>query len=102
MATERPEVRLGYWPETLERLEDIARGRAKHIADLIVQEIEFGPTPTDTGLLRHSFEAVVDPAGDVLILSYARYWMFVEYGARGKKGTHFLLHAIRTVEKAFE
>jgi hypothetical protein len=98
---ERPEVRLGYWPDTLARLEELAQGRAKQIADLIVQEIEIGPTPRDTGFLAESFEVVEDPAGDVLILAHARYWMFVEYGSRGKAGQHFLRHAINTVEAAF-
>lgn len=112
MANERPEVRLNYWPDTLERLEEIARGRARHIAELIVQEIENSPlTPvrkTDLnrqpppGNLKHSFFVVEDPAGDILVLSDARYWMFVEYGSRGKEGVHFLRHAIDVVEKAFE
>lgn len=100
---ERPEVRLGYWPDTLERLEELARGRAKEIADLIVQEIELSPvTPTGpTGFLRQSFEVVDEAGGDVLILAHARYWVFVEYGSRGKAGQHFLRHAINTVEAAF-
>lgn len=110
MAEARLLANAAHWDATLARLSRLAKGRAEHIAELIVQEVEMSPlTPVrETNLarqpapgnLKHSFHVAV-VGDDVLVVTTARYWMFVEYGARGKGPQPFLQTAIETVEASF-
>jgi hypothetical protein len=113
MARPRPAARAGYWERTLGYLSEKAQERSRDIAELIVQEIEHSPrTPVrktnldrfpPPGHLKGSFSVMDDPAtGDVLIVTTARYWVFVEYGARGVAPQPFIANAVDTVSKAFD
>jgi HK97 gp10 family phage protein len=104
MAGLRPLTTAGYWRQYLPTLQDKAQARAEEIAELIVQEIALSPvTPRETGNLATSFSVVTDPGtGDVLITTTASYWVFVEYGARGRAPQPFLRSALHTVDRAFD
>jgi HK97 gp10 family phage protein len=101
MATRRMASADG-WSTFLQELEQRTQYRCREIAELIVQEIEMGPaTPRESGYLAESFSVADDPVtGDVVILAHARYWMFVEYGARGRDPQPFLATAMQTVKQA--
>lgn len=109
MAT-RPLARRGEMARALDEIADAARERAEEIAELIVQEIRLSPdTPRPgannkyaTGDLLNSYSVMTDPAtGDVVIVTSARHWAFVEYGTaqHGDAQPH-VAPAIETVRAA--
>jgi HK97 gp10 family phage protein len=77
-------------------IEDLHQLALEAIAKKVAEEAR-RRAPVDTGKLRESIEPLVVDGKTVDVIANAPYAYFVETGARGREGDHFLEDALEDV-----